>query len=248
MSPLELTPRDAGELLANGEMDVRGRMRWASNATFLVSVSGDGHELPAVYKPRRGERPLWDFPEGTLCRREVASYELSAALGWGIVPESVLRDGPLGEGMVQRFVEHDPEEHYFTLLGDHADRFRRFAVFDVLANNADRKGGHCLRALDAAEPDGDDAIVGIDHGLTFHSAWKLRTVIWDFAGEPIAPPIADEVCRVVTDLDGALGARLRVLLSPVEMDALLQRAQVLVRDGTLPEPDPGYHSVPWPLV
>jgi uncharacterized repeat protein (TIGR03843 family) len=152
----------------------------------------------------------------------------------------VLRDGPLGVGMVQRFVDHDPEEHYFTLLEQHADRFRQFAVFDVLINNADRKGGHCIRS----RPDG--AIVGIDHGLTFHPAWKLRTVIWDFAGEVVSPPLADDVCRVLAD--DRLGERMEPLVSSLELDATRQRAQELVRAGRLPDPDPGYHSLPWPLV
>ena len=158
MPPLELNDHDAADVLARGELEVLGRMPWASNATLLALVRADGAEMQAVYKPRRGERPLWDFPSGTLCQREVATYELSEALGWGLVPATVLRDGPVGIGMVQRFVEHDPEEHYFTLLEEHADRFLQFAVFDVLINNADRKGGHCIRS----RPDG--AIVGIDHG------------------------------------------------------------------------------------
>jgi uncharacterized repeat protein (TIGR03843 family) len=239
--PLELTDPTAAELLAAGELEVLGRMHYASNATFLARVRGDGAEIPAVYKPRRGERPLWDFPTGTLCQREVATYELSAALGWDLIPATVLRGGPLGEGMVQVFVDHDPEEHYFTLLEQHADRFRRFAVFDVLVNNADRKGGHCLRSL----PSG--AILGIDHGLTFHPAWKLRTVIWDFAGERIEPALADEVCRVA-QLDAAVVEPLSTLLSPLELEAVQQRAADLLTAGTLPEPEPGYHSVPWPLV
>jgi uncharacterized repeat protein (TIGR03843 family) len=158
------------------------------------------------------------------------------------VPPTVLRDGPLGVGMVQRFVDHDPEEHYFTLLAEHADRFRQFAVFDVLVNNADRKGGHCIRG----RPGG--AIVGIDHGLTFHPAWKLRTVIWDFAGEAVSPQLADDVCRVAVDVDGPLGARLTPLISTLELDAVQERANELVAVGRLPDPDPGYHSLPWPLV
>lgn len=242
MPPLELTPPAAAERLARGELEVLGRIPWSSNATFVARVSdGDGPALPAVYKPRRGERPLWDFPTGTLCQREVATYELSAALGWDLVPETVLRDGPLGEGMVQRFVDHDPEEHYFTLLEEHVETFRRFAVFDVLVNNADRKGGHCLRG----RPEG--TIVGIDHGLTFHPAWKLRTVIWDFAGERIDPAIADGVCRVARR-DRALIERLEPLLSSLELETMTERATDLLEAGTLPEPEPGYHSVPWPLV
>jgi len=233
--PLELSG------LAAGELEVVGRLRYASNATFFARVHANGEEVPAVYKPRRGERPLWDFPAGTLCQREVATYELSEVLGWGLVPETVLRDGPLGEGMVQRFVDHDPEEHYFTLLDAHADRFRRFAVFDVLVNNADRKGGHCLRS----RPDG--RVLGIDHGLTFHPAWKLRTVIWDFAGERIDPTTADDVCRVAA-LDPGVADRLAALLSLLEIEATRQRAAELLTTGTLPEPEEGYHSVPWPLV
>ncbi len=244
MSPLELTPDEVAAVLGRGDLEVLGRMRYSSNGTFLVEARADGVTVPAVYKPRRGERPLWDFPDGTLCQREVASYELSRALGWGVVPVTVMRDdAPLGTGAIQRFVDHDPEEHYFTLLPEHADRFREFAIFDVLANNTDRKGGHCLR--DRV----NDVIIGIDHGLTFHPAWKLRTVIWDFAGEPIPPPLSDAVCRVVRELDdGELGEHLAELLSPRELAAVGIRAADLLRDGEFPEPEPGYHSVPWPMV
>jgi hypothetical protein len=239
--PLELNDAASADELATGELDLVGRMRYSSNATFLARVLNDEGNVPVVYKPRRGERPLWDFPAGTLCQREVATYALSAALGWGLVPETVMREGPLGEGMVQRYVHHDPQEHYFTLLESHEARFRRFAVFDVLCNNADRKGGHCLRS----QPDG--AVLGIDHGLTFHPAWKLRTVIWDFAGERIDPRTADDVCRVA-QLDDGIVDPLAGLLSTLEIEALQQRAAQLLTAGTLPEPDEGYHSVPWPLV
>lgn len=228
--------------LAEGELELLGRMPWSSNGTFLGCLSCDGVQTVVVYKPRRGERPLWDFPHGTLCERETASYVLSEALGWSIVPETVLRDGPLGVGSVQRFVEHDPDEHYFTLLDTHADIFRRFAVFDVLANNADRKAGHCLRA------EGDGHIWGIDHGLTFHPADKLRTVIWDFAGEELEDSTLEPVRRIARDADGVLRDQLEPLLSSVEIDALVGRAEHLLRTKRLPEPEPGYHSVPWPLV
>ena len=244
MPPLELTPQQLTDVLARGAVEVVGRMRYASNGTFLVEVSADGVGVNAVYKPRRGERPLWDFPDGTLCQREVASYEVSHALGWDIVPVTVMReDGPLGPGALQRFVDHDPEEHYFTLLEQHPDRFRQFAIFDVLANNTDRKGGHCLR------DQVNDVIIGIDHGLTFHPAWKLRTVIWDFAGEPLPPALADDVCRVAADAEsGPLGERLSALLSGNELTAFEARAADLMREGRLPEPDSGYHSVPWPML
>ncbi len=217
-------------------------MAWSSNATFVVNVSLDDIETQGVYKPRRGERPLWDFADGTLCNREVAAYELSAATGWGIVPETVLRDGPYGIGMVQSFIDHDPEEHYFTLLESHPEDFQRFAAFDVLVNNADRKGGHCLRAL------ADGHIYGIDHGLTFHVDDKLRTVIWDFAGDLVPDPVLSVVECVLEDLDGALGQRLGELLAPSEVEAVGDRARTLLRKGKYPVPDEGYHSVPWPMI
>jgi uncharacterized repeat protein (TIGR03843 family) len=242
VSALELTPDELAAALAEAELDVVGRMRYASNATFLVHARVNGRELPAVYKPRRGERPLWDFPPGTLCNREVAAYELSRGLGWSVVPVTILRDGPLGEGAVQQFVEHDPDEHYFTLLDGREDRFRQFAVFDVLANNTDRKGGHCLR------DEANDMIVGIDHGLTFHPAWKLRTVIWDFAGQRVPDADVDDVCRALAELDsGVLGRRLADHLTAVEIEAVAYRGKALLEEG-FPYPDHGYRSTPWPLV
>jgi uncharacterized repeat protein (TIGR03843 family) len=239
---VELEPGAVSEVLRHGSLEVLGRLAWSSNATLLATASLDGTDVPVVYKPQRGERPLWDFPDDTLCLREVATYELSEALGWDIVPLTLLRDGPYGIGMVQRFVDHDPEEHYFTLLEDHADTLRRFAVLDVLANNADRKGGHCLRELRT------DHIWGIDHGLTFHVEPKLRTVIWDFAGERVPQQLVEDVCRVLAQLDGSLGERFEELLRPSEIAALHDRANTLLRVGVLPAPDEGYHSVPWPLV
>jgi Phosphatidylinositol 3- and 4-kinase len=239
---VELDPAHASEILRHGEIEVAGRLAWSSNATLLAGATLDGVEMPLVYKPRRGERPLWDFPDGTLCLREVASYELSDALGWSIVPETVLRDGPFGVGMVQRFVEHDPDEHYFTLLEEHADELRRFAIFDVLVNNADRKGGHCLRELSTSH------VWGIDHGLTFHLGPKLRTVIWDFAGDKLPQRAVEDVCRVMALLEGPLADRFDELLSGAELAALLDRASELLHVGVLPAPEEGYHSVPWPLV
>jgi len=204
----------------HGDLEVVGRMRDSSNGAFFVRACADGVEVPAVYKPRRGERPLWDFPDGTLCLREVAACVLSDALGWGVVPVTVLRpDGPF------------------------EDRFREFAVLDVLANNTDRKGGHCLRDRVA------DEVVGIDHGLTFHPVPKLRTVIWDFADEPVPDALLEDVRRVAHDAEhGPLGDVLAGLLSPTELAAFGMRAADLLHDGHFPAPDPGYHSVPWPLV
>jgi uncharacterized repeat protein (TIGR03843 family) len=242
--PLELSAEQVADVLRRGDLEVVGRMRYSSNGAFFVHACADGVEVPAVYKPRRGERPLWDFPDGTLYRREVATCVLSDALGWGIVPVTVVReDAPLGVGALQRFVDHDPEEHYFTLLAGREDRFREFALLDILANNTDRKGGHCL--LDEA----DGRVVGIDHGLTFHPVWKLRTVIWDFAGEPVPEALLDDVRRMALALDRpGLGDALGALLSPAEMAALTLRAEELANGGRFPHPDPGYHSVPWPLV
>jgi hypothetical protein len=240
---VELDEGRASDALRKGEVELLGRMAWSSNATFLVNASLDDIEVPAVYKPQRGERPLWDFPEGTLCNREVAAYELSEALGWSIVPETVLRDGPYGVGMVQRFIDHDPDDHYFTLLEAHPDDFKRFAAFDVLANNADRKGGHCLQAS------ADGHIWGIDHGLTFNTMDKLRTVIWDFAGESVPEGIMSTLECILTELEGgAIGHRLAELLAPAEVEAISDRTRALLRSGRYPVPDEGYHSVPWPLV
>lgn len=241
---MELTPEVRNEVVRRGELDVLGRMAWSSNATLLVNASLDGDEVRAIYKPIEGERPLWDFPDGTLAGREVAAFELSDFLGWHIVPFTVLRDGPYGLGMVQRFVDHDPDDHYFTLLERYADAFRAFAVFDILANNTDRKGGHCL------EEQASGRVYGIDHGLTFHAHPKLRTVIWDFGGEAVPDELLAGVDRVVADLaaDGPLATTLATLIAPHEMWALLDRAQELLAVRRFPIADEGYHSVPWPLV
>lgn len=244
---MELTPEASAAgtedtTLDHGVLEVVGRVAWSSNAALLVTVTHDGDESLAVYKPQRGERPLWDFPEGSLCRRETAAYVLSEALGWRLVPRTVLRDGPYGIGSVQRFVDHDPEEHYFTLLEDHVDDFLRFAIFDVLANNTDRKGGHCLCERTTRR------IYSIDHGLTFHVTPKLRTVIWDFAGETIPDELVTDVAQLRAALDGDVGDEFGALLHRVEVDALIGRVEELLADPRLPEPDEGYHSVPWPMI
>jgi hypothetical protein len=231
----------AAELLRHGEADVLGRMPWSSNATYLVNLSGSEGELLAIYKPQRGERPLWDFPRGTLALREVAAYEVSEALGWSIVPDTVMRDGPAGPGMMQRFVEHDPEQHYFTLMETYPERFKDMAAFDIVINNTDRKGGHCL--IDA-----DDHIWGIDHGVSFHAQWKVRTVIWDFANEPIAPESVDALTDLREKLRKDFGKRLGELIDRFELDAVRARIDHLIALGALPDADPGYHSYPWPLV
>jgi len=234
---------DAATVLAalkEGEVEVLGRMPWSSNTTLLVNVTHDGVALRAVYKPRRGERPLWDFPAG-LDRREVASYQLSDWLGWGLVPETVLRhDGlPFGAGSLQRFVPFDVEQHYFTLLEDESrhDALRTICVFDLVANSADRKGGHCLAAYDGA-------IYAIDNGLTFHEELKLRTVLWDFGGQPVPQTLLDDVTRLVDE--GAPPA-LAELVSSAECAAMLRRSAALLRAGRFPVDETG-RRFPWPLV
>jgi uncharacterized repeat protein (TIGR03843 family) len=227
-------------LLTSGRIEIQGRMPWSSNGTYLVTVTADDlSPMAAVYKPGRAERPLWDFPDG-LFRREVAAYELSEALGWGFVPLTLERaDGPLGPGSVQAFVDADFEQHYFTLMEDerHHSVLKRMATFDLLANNADRKGGHCL--LDA-----DGRIWGIDHGLCFHTQPKLRTVIWDFAGEELG---ADDSADIERFLAAGPPESLSRILHQDEKRALQARAEGLLRLGRLPEPRRDY-PYPWPLV
>ncbi|MGH9178585.1 MAG: SCO1664 family protein [Acidimicrobiales bacterium] len=226
-------------VLARGEVEVRGRMPWSSNATYLVELCHDGTSLPAIYKPHRGERPLWDFPDG-LHRREVAAYRLSEALGWGIVPETVEReDGPLGPGSLQRFVPNTFTEHYFTLLErpELHPVLRAVCAFDLVANNADRKGGHTLLGLNGR-------IWAIDNGLCFHVAPGLRTVIWDFAGEAVPDPLLDDIERFA----GSTETGLEGLLSPDEVTATLRRARAVVRTRRFPDPPASRRSYPWPLV
>ena len=214
-------------------------MPWSSNATFLVAVSHGDDSFDAIYKPLRGERPLWDFPDG-LYRREVAAYELSEGLGWGFVPETVTRaDAPLGVGSLQRFVPSDFSQHYFTLLDEpeYHDDLRRMAVFDLVANNTDRKGGHCLLGEDGR-------IYGIDHGLCFHPQPKVRTVIWDFAGEPVPSALAGDLERLASD---DLPEALTNCLYEPEIDALISRIRRVARLDCLPAPV-GSHPYPWPLV
>ena len=213
-------------------------MPWSSNGTFLVSLALDGEEHAAIYKPHRGERPLWDFPEG-LFLREVAAYELSVALGWDVVPETVLRDdAPLGLGSLQWFVDADFEQHYFTLVEDPRwhDELRRMAVFDLIANNADRKSGHCLVA--------GDHLWGIDHGLCFHVEPKLRTVIWDFGGQPIPADLRADAARVAAHPPDAL----HQLLNDAEVEVLAARAAAVSRLVSFPDPGSDHRPYPWPLV
>jgi len=213
-------------------------MPWSTNAIFLCDVTLGEAAALAVYKPERGERPLWDFPPG-LFKREVAAYELSRALGWALVPPTVEREGPLGAGSLQLYVPADLEQHYFTLREDpaHRDRLERICVFDLVANNADRKSGHCLL--------GEDGVIyAIDNALTFHAESKLRTVIWEFGGEAIPGELLRDLQRF---LDTGLPEPLDELLDLAERQALLARAAGVMEHGHFPVDTTG-HRYPWPLV
>lgn len=228
---------ESRELLLRGDITVKGRMPSSSNATFLVQVALDGARGLAVYKPERGERALWDFPRG-LHRREVAAYHVSVALGWDLVPLTVSReDAPYGTGSLQVFVQADFDQHYFTLREDaaHHDRLRRICAFDVVANNADRKAGHCLLV--------DDRVYAIDNGLCFHVEPKLRTVIWDFGGEPVPRDILADLGRLAKRPPPELAA----LIGDDERAALVARAQAFCRERVFPVDESGYRY-PWPLV
>jgi uncharacterized repeat protein (TIGR03843 family) len=240
--------------LQNGKMEIEGLLPWSSNYAFLVTICDEKQELRAVYKPRRGERPLWDFPEGTLSLREQAAFLVSDWLGWDLVPPTVLRRGEHGLGSVQLFVEHDPDQHYFAIEGDPLFKhpLQRMALLDVAINNADRKGGHVLIEQGSGEEAiGPGHLWGIDHGICFNAEFKLRTVIWEFAGLPIP----DEYLAELIDLNRALleanqdslvGA-LGTLLSVEEVAAMRRRVQALVEGGLFPSPGSGRHY-PWPPV
>jgi len=228
--------------LSAGDIDLQGQVPWSSNYSFLVSVRDGERACLAIYKPQRGERPLWDFPDGTLCLREYAAYVVSQALDWGLVPPTVLREGPYGLGSVQLYVEVDPEEHFFTLRDQDPAEFQRVALFDALVNNADRKGGHCLR-------DQHGHVWCIDHGLTFNAQPKLRTVIWDYAGQPIPSELLQDLQAFKARLAQSDDVRetLDRLLSPREITMLRRRLGGLLETGRFPTPGPG-RNVPWPLV
>jgi len=229
--------------LRSGTLELLGLLPHSSNYTFLSRVSGlDGDDLLTVYKPHRGESPLWDFPDGSLARREVAAYAVAAALGWPNVPPTVLREGPEGVGSVQLFVPFEPQEHYFTLQDRFPEEFRAVAAFDLVVNNADRKGGHCLLGEDGR-------IWAIDHGVCFHEDPKLRTVIWEYMGEPIPRELVDGIGALAAAL--AAGAppcdQLAGLLAEAEVVALRRRADAIARDPVFPSPI-GDRPYPWPPV
>jgi hypothetical protein len=220
-----------------------GRLPWSSNETYLGTVRDGDRVLLVVYKPRAGERPLWDFPEGTLADREAAAYAVSDALGWRLVPETVVRDGPFGPGAVQRYIPNDPQVHYLAIRGADLKRAMQIAAFDVVTNNADRKSGHVV--VDEA-----GQLWAIDHGLTFSRAPKLRTVIWDFAGQPVPDHLRSDLERLAGNLEAGmpLAASLAGHLAVREVDALAARARRLARHGRFPGTDPDTRDIPWPPV
>lgn len=255
--------------LRTAELTVIGQVTTASNATLVCETDPEqtGEVLRVVYKPVRGERPLWDFPDGTLAGREVASYLVSEALGWGVIPETVLRDGPFGPGMVQRWIEViedeagpdlvdlcpvgevpdgyrevlralDPAGHPVSLVHAEHPQLVRMAVLDVLINNADRKGGHALAGVDGR-------VYGVDHGICLHTEPKLRTVLWGWAGEPVSDELLTDITTLVKALPGELGERLAVHLTDAEIEALEARGRALLQAPVMPMPV-GPRPIPWP--
>jgi uncharacterized repeat protein (TIGR03843 family) len=233
--------RDATlRLLEHGELTVQGRIVTASNASFLGTVREGEETATCVYKPVRGERPLEDFPDGTLWKRERAAYLVSEASGWDIVPATVTRDdGPYGQGMAQLWIDVDEDVDVWKMVNEPDLRLRRIALFDAAVNNADRKGGHLLPA-----PGGH--LYGVDHGICFAAEPKLRTILWDWRGLPIAPAELDVLRSLRAKLDGPLCELLRRLISPAELRALNARVDRLIRTKVFPQPDPYRMAVPWP--
>ncbi len=256
---------DLAHLLEHGELVVEGRLTVASNATLLCRVVGPDADARCVYKPVAGERPLWDFPDGTLAAREYAAYLVSEAAGWHIVPPTLLRDGPYGPGMCQLWVDETGEQYVDVMPPDavrdgwlpvldavdgegkpatlvHADdvRLRRIALFDIVINNADRKAGHILS-------DGRGSVLGVDHGVSFHAEDKLRTVLWGWAGQELTDVERDLLRRLRAEMDGGLGGALAGLLADEEVRATQDRISRLLRDGRLPAMAYRRRPIPWPV-
>jgi uncharacterized repeat protein (TIGR03843 family) len=243
-------------------MHIEGLLPWSSNYSFLARICpntavsqaiGDTavSEVTAVYKPRRGERPLWDFPQGTLYQRERAACVVSDALGWGLVPPTVVRSGPHGIGSVQLFIPHNPDCHYFTIEGNatFAPQLQKISLLDILINNADRKAGHVL-IEEPEQPTQSDRLWLIDHGICFHAEYKLRTVIWEFAGTAVPAPLLADIATFLQTLarkSGSLYDEMSQLLAARELTALQHRARLIVDEGRFITPGPGRHY-PWPPV
>jgi uncharacterized repeat protein (TIGR03843 family) len=231
-------------VLQNGEITIKGEFVWGSNYTFLAEVCKNGNLVLSVYKPSRGERPLWDFPAASLARRETAAFVVSEALGWKLVPPTVYRkNAPIGPGSLQLYIEHNPELHYFNLEQVDRQRLRPVVLFDLLINNADRKGSHLLL-------DHNHHLWLIDHGICFHAEDKLRTVIWDFAGQSIPQELCQDLRHFRSELESStnLYKQLQALLNLKEIKALAARADHLLSLDEFPEPNPDERSFPWPLI
>lgn len=238
-----LPPEEIEDLLLRGEVEGGELVPQGSNYTFVVQLRVDDLHFLGIYKPSDGERPLWDFPYGTLHYRERCSFLVSQALGWNLIPPTVIRDGPHGEGSMQLYVPHDRQSNYFTLREEGRPELVLIAVFDLLANNTDRKGGHCFK--------GDDGRVwAIDHGLTFHVDPKLRTVIWDFSGQKLPGNLVNDLKRLDNEL-GDRGSPLRRemedLLDQEEVGVFRRRVKAFLENPRLPHPEE-YRSFPWPPV
>jgi hypothetical protein len=232
-------PEDVLHLLRSAELTVEGRLVDASNATLYCSAELDGATVAVVYKPVRGERPLWDFPDGTLAGREVAAYLVSEATGWDVVPPTVLRGGPFGTGMVQLWVDVDESVDLAVLArSDHPD-LRRMAVFDAVVNNADRKGGHLL-------PRPDGRVLGVDHGVCFSAEDKLRTLLWQWRGLPLTDEAVDVLSGLRAQLEGPLCEALHELLTVTEVRATVARVDRLLRTRLHPQPSADWPAIPWP--
>ncbi len=262
MAQHELSTADWLQLLQVGTLAVKGVLPWSSNYSFLVDICPNTAvqkalphvtptvlaEVRAVYKPRRGERPLWDFTQGTLCQRERAAFLVSHALAWDLIPPTVLREGEHGTGSVQLFIPHDPEAHYFTFEGEplFKEALQKTVLLDIIINNADRKAGHVL----LEEKGNHDRLWLIDHGICFHTEHKLRTVIWEFAGEPIPEELLADIEQLSNKLatnEAGLRSELQLLLSQTELEALQKRIRRVVNQGYFVSPGPGRHY-PWPPV
>lgn len=229
------------QALTQGEFELKGQFTHGSNYTFLVNLCYEGQDFPAVYKPQRGERPLWDFPDNSLAGREVAAWHVSETLGWGIVPFTCFREeGPLGPGSLQQFIDHNPNYHYFNFRPKDKNRLVPVALFDHITNNADRKGGHVFFEKTSHQ------LYAIDHGLCFHVEDKLRTVIWDFAGQEIPTELLTGMETLLTALPDSLSAVLEAYLLPEELDALTLRTQELFDAKAFPFPPPDRRSYPYP--
>ena len=240
--PMPVLAEDVAlELLAGGELRIIGQLWVSSNNAMLGTVSSGDVTAACIYKPVAGERPLGDFPDGTLARREVASFLVSRASGWSIVPPTVLRDGPFGPGMVQLWIRHDGETDPVRLVVESDPRLRRIAAFDAAVNNTDRKAGHLV-------PGPGGHIYGVDHGVTFSPVPKLRTVLWEWRGQPFLEEEAQVMRALRSGLDGALGDDLRALLDPIEVAATARRLDRLLAAGVFPQPDPRWPAMPWPPV